>query len=248
MDQSALLQKFEAWNIGQETIAHALSPTCEIHSQNLRGTAFEKYIGNGQAKNLFFKVPSGGGPLKNQLFLVCALVETAVDNKVLSGRLGIKPSAPLRLAADDIFTDVLQIPKGSVNPFVMAQESCSQVTLLLDKKFLECERLLFHPMQSDYTTAIAPAELKTFLERAGARFAYVDLGDTAKLELPAAGVAKVADKAVVKKEQSTQQVVQQSAPKVQTSIVAEEAAWFTPPWQEKEIYFSHQRWLQEVGM
>ena len=25
----------------------------------LQGTAFEKFIGNGQAKNLFFKVPSG---------------------------------------------------------------------------------------------------------------------------------------------------------------------------------------------
>ena len=25
----------------------------------VQGTAFEKFIGNGQAKNLFFKVPSG---------------------------------------------------------------------------------------------------------------------------------------------------------------------------------------------
>ena len=28
----------------------------EMHSENLRGTVFEKFIGKGQAKNLFFKV------------------------------------------------------------------------------------------------------------------------------------------------------------------------------------------------
>merc|ERR1712117_461610 len=110
-------------NIAHETLGHALSPTCDIHSESIRGTKFEKFIGNGQAKNLFFKVPSGGGPLKNQLFLVCALVETHVDNKELSARLGIKPSAPLRFADDSLFDNVLQIPKGSVNPFVMAQTS-----------------------------------------------------------------------------------------------------------------------------
>lgn len=51
----------------------------------------------------------------------------------------------------DIFDDVLQIPKGalslavsalfrgSVNPFVMAQSSCSDVFLILDKAFQNCE-------------------------------------------------------------------------------------------------------------
>eukprot|EP00913_Durusdinium_trenchii_P016745 g15739.t3 len=79
------------WNIAHTTLQHALSPTCEVHSQNLKGTAFEKFIGKGQAKNLFFKVPSGGGPLKNRLFLVCALVETAVSGPLVS----VQPLASL---------------------------------------------------------------------------------------------------------------------------------------------------------
>merc|ERR1719262_780341 len=120
LSKDGLLAKLTDLQIEHQTIEHALSPTCELHSENIRGTAFERYIGNGQAKNLFFKVPSGGGPLKNRLFLVCALVETTVDNKALSERLGIKPSSPLRLAADDVFDSVLQVPKGSVNPFIMA--------------------------------------------------------------------------------------------------------------------------------
>jgi len=185
LGKAQLLEKLSQLGIVHETISHALSPTCEIHSENIKGTSFEKYIGKGQAKNLFFKVPSGGGPLKNRLFLVCALVETAIDNKVLSERLGIKQSAPLRFAADELFTDVLQIPKGSVNPFVMAQSSCDEVVLLLDEQFLHCEALLFHPMQSDFTTALAPAQLSEFLQQvAPGRFQYVDLSTTAKISLP----------------------------------------------------------------
>ena len=138
--------------------------TKALHSENLKGSNFERFIGKGQAKNLFFKVPSGGGKLKNRLFLICALVETNVDNKVLSTRLGIKASAPLRLAADDVFDTVLQVPHGSVNPFVMAQQSCNEVTLLLDQKFKEVEKCLFHPMQSDFTTALTSDQLSAFLD------------------------------------------------------------------------------------
>ncbi|CAK9040410.1 Prolyl-tRNA editing protein ProX (Prolyl-tRNA deacylase ProX) [Durusdinium trenchii] len=181
-----LLAKLSEWNIAHTTLQHALSPTCEVHSQNLKGTAFEKFIGKGQAKNLFFKVPSGGGPLKNRLFLVCALVETDVDNKALSARMGIKASAPLRFASDDIFDDVLQIPKGSVNPFVMAQSSCSDVFLLLDKQFQKCEGLLFHPMQSDWTTCLSPEQLDAFLTHASSgRVLYVDLSSSDKIDVPA---------------------------------------------------------------
>lgn len=196
LSREGLLAKLKAWGIPHPTIQHALSPTCELHSENLKGTEFAHLIGKGQAKNLFFKVPSGGGALKNRLFLVCALVETAVDNKTLSTRMGIKASSPLRLASDDIFDDVLQIPKGSVNPFVLAQESCSEIFLLLDKQFLSCEGLLFHPMSSDFTTCLAPTELTSFLEKAApGRFLYVDLASSDKIDVPPLKtVAKAAPK------------------------------------------------------
>ena len=117
--------------------------------------------------------------------------------------------------------------RGSVNPFVLAQQSCSEVFLLLDKKFQTCEGdsgpfnfeafsifqlqhveihhslfhlqhataqfplpscdlaairrcrvalegLLFHPMQSDFTTCLTPKQLDAFLERAAPnRFTYI---------------------------------------------------------------------------
>eukprot|EP00439_Symbiodinium_sp_Y106_P067412 s456_g11.t1 len=184
----------------------------------MQGTEFAHLIGKGQAKNLFFKVPSGGGALKNRLFLVCALVETAVDNKTLSTRLGIKASSPLRLASDDIFDDVLQIPKGSVNPFVLAQESCSEIFLLLDKQFLSCEGLLFHPMSSDFTTCLAPTELTSFLEKAApGRFLYVDLASSDKIDVPPLKtVAKAAPK-------ETSKAPAKDAPKEMSKTPAKDA-------------------------
>merc|ERR1712125_189146 len=71
-----------------------------------------------------------------------------------------------------------------------------EVVLLLDKEFLKCEQLLFHPMQSDHTTAISPDQLTSFLEQvAPGRFMYVDLTTSDKItlpEIPAPGAATAA--------------------------------------------------------
>jgi len=237
------------WRIKHETIEHALSPTCELHSQHIRGTPFERFIGNGQAKNLFFKVPSGGGPLKNRLFLVCALVETAVDNKVLSTRLGIKASAPLRFAADDIFDNVLQIPKGSVNPFVMAQASCAEVSLLLDQKFLECERVLFHPMQSDFTTALSPDQLTAFLEKASpGRYSYVDLTSAEPLALPGSGGAGAAPPKAAPPAGAKGADAPGPSKSAARSPPPDGDQWWTPPWCEGPTFPAHRGWLDKYGL
>lgn len=237
-----LLGLLSSWGIDCETISHAASPTCAEHSENIKGTAFEKYIGNGQAKNLFFKVPSGGGKLKGRLFLVCALVETVVDAKKLSARLGIKPSAPLRFAADEVFDQVLQCPQGSVNPFVMAQSSCDEVTLLLDEGFRACERLLFHPMQNDYSTALTAEQLAAFLERAApGRYAFVDLASDAPLDIAkmlSAGAPAAAAPPKPQKAQAPAAAPQKAA--AAAAAAAEEApsnrtpAWSLPALDGKE--------------
>ncbi|CAE8730029.1 unnamed protein product [Polarella glacialis] len=99
----------------------------------------------------------------------------------------------------------------------MAQASCDEVTLLLDHKFLQCEQLLFHPMQSDFTTALGPDQLTAFLERAApGRHAYVDLSSDAKIDVapgplpPAAPERKLEAKPEsVKPSESQQQQGQQ---------------------------------------
>ena len=65
-------------------------------------------------------------------------------------------------------SQVLAIPRGSVNPFVMANSSASEVTLLLDAGFKE-KTLLFHPMTNEKTTSISQADLDSFLIAGGAK-------------------------------------------------------------------------------
>lgn len=133
------------------------------------------------------------------MFLVCAALDTDTEPKKLSARLGVKPSAPLRLAADDLFKNVLQLPAGSVNPFVLLNESAKDVTLLLDTKF-RGNSCLFHPMQNDYTTSISSTDLEKFLNEgahAKGRWQYVDFASEEKIDLEeaaAAGSASAAKK------------------------------------------------------
>jgi len=61
---------------------------------------------------------------------------------------------------------VLAIPRGSVNPFVMANSSAKDVTLLLDTGF-QNNTCLFHPMTNEKTTSISSADLNAFFKDAG---------------------------------------------------------------------------------
>ena len=127
--------------------------------------------------------------MKNRFFLICASVNTEVDNKRLSARLGVKESAPLRLADEQAFDSVLAIPRGSVNPFVMINGSTQKagVTLLLDQKFKGSDGLLFHPGQNDATTKISSADLDVLLEARGCAhglaYQYVDFSEDSKIVL-----------------------------------------------------------------
>lgn len=254
-----LLAKLKEWSIEHATVEHAMSPTCEVHSANLTGTVFEKFIATGQAKNLFFKVPSGGGKLKNRLVMVCALVKTVTDNKQISNRLGVKASAPLRLAADDVYHKVLQVPVGAATPFAMAQGSTSEVTLLLDQNFKACETLLFHPMQSDHTTGIAPGQLEAFLEKCcPGRFAYVDFRSSEEIALPGEGgeAAKPEPKGPAPKAQpkakakAEAKAAEPAAGAAEAPEKAKKEQDFAPAsmftnvsWEESPFIQSHKDWL-----
>lgn len=246
----ALLDKLQ---ITHTTIEHAASPTCEAHSAALQGTSLSQFIGKCQAKNLFFKVPSGGGKLKNRLFLICALVDTVVEPKSLSARLGIKASAPLRFADATLFDQVLQVPQGSVTPFVMANESTKEVVLLLDAKFAKCEQLLFHPMRNDWTSAVTPAGLNAFLAGCGAnsRTVYVDMGSSEDIPLPEDGAAAAAEKATEQKPKAKAKA-EAKAPEPEHEAPKEKKEQdFAPDhmfrvhssWEDTIFATAHQQWL-----
>lgn len=242
--KDSILELLGKLGVEQLSVEHAAAPTCEVHTSALAGSPLAPYCAKGQAKNLFFKVPSGGGKLKNRLFLVCALVDTVVDAKALSARLGIKASAPMRFADAKLFDEVLQVPSGSVTAFVMANESTKDVTLLLDSKFKNCEKLLFHPMRNDWTTAISPAGLDTFIKGVGAdaRTLYVDLPSTEEIPLPEEGEAPAAPaaKTAPKKEQPKEK--KDHGPKEQ-DFAPDHMFVFKKTWEETAFLYAHQQWL-----
>lgn len=185
----SLLSTFQSLSLtSTKTVAHIAAPTCEAHSEALAGTALDPRNDSSlvQAKNLFVKVPSKGGPLKDRLFLLIADVKTDIDVKKVSTRLGVKPNAPLRLASEDVFDKVLQVPRGSVTPFVMANDSVKSgnVVLLLDEKF-RGKKGLFHPMRNDYTTSIESGELEKFLNQScgAAKWKWVDFSPAGEKEI-----------------------------------------------------------------
>merc|ERR1712113_1127493 len=100
----------------------------------------------------------------------------------------------------------------------MAQSSCAEVTLLLDNKFLQCERLLFHPMQSDFTTALAPDQLTAFLDRAApSRYAFIDLASKEPVVLPKGQSLNTSAKATLATSPTSE------------NLPKEDAGWWTPP-------------------
>ncbi|XP_031124664.1 uncharacterized protein LOC116027279 isoform X1 [Ipomoea triloba] len=130
-----------------------------------------KYVGNikgALCKNLFLK------DKKNRFYIVSALSETKVDLKVLSQRLGLGKGG-LRMAPEEAFTEVLQVPLGSVTPFALVNESARHVSLVLDRGLKTQERCIFHPLSNDTSIALNARDLDKFLNSIGKTLAYVDL-------------------------------------------------------------------------
>ncbi|XP_015865602.1 uncharacterized protein LOC107403246 [Ziziphus jujuba] len=141
------------------------------HPVVLTVEAQAKYVGDlggGLSKNLFLK------DKKNRLYIVSALVNTKVDLKVLSTRLGLGKGG-LRMAPEEALGEVLQVPLGCVTPFALVNESARHVALLLDQGFKSQEYCFFHPLSNDMSISLNVSGLDKFLKSVGRDPTYVDL-------------------------------------------------------------------------
>ncbi|GJV40483.1 prolyl-tRNA synthetase associated domain-containing protein 1 [Tanacetum coccineum] len=129
-----------------------------------------KYVGDkkgGLSKNLFLKDKKG------RFYVVSALADTKIDLKVLQQRLGVGKG--LRMAPEEAFAEILQVPLGSVTPFALVNESARNVSLLLDQGFKTKECCFFHPLSNDTTISLNIQDVESFLKSDGRLVAYVDL-------------------------------------------------------------------------
>jgi len=109
-------------------------------------------------KNLFLK------DAKNQMWLVSAPVERAIDLKSLPERIG---SARLSFGSADRLRATLGIEPGSVTPFALINDAAHRVTAVLDRAMMSADLLAFHPLVNTATTTIAPTDLVAFLKAIG---------------------------------------------------------------------------------
>src|ERR1044072_9031193 len=129
-DLLAFLQKH---GIVTSTVEHPPLFTVE-ESQALRGE-----IAGGHTKNLFLK------DKKDQIFLVVAEEDAAIDMKTLHKRID---SARLSFGKPELLAELLGVVPGSVTPFGVMNDTGGRVTVILDSALLRHEKLNFHPLEN----------------------------------------------------------------------------------------------------
>jgi Ala-tRNA(Pro) deacylase len=129
------------------------------------GQEIKAALPGGHTKNLFLKDHRG------QIWLICALGETAIDLKRLPPVIG---SARLSFGSPELLYEVLGVRPGSVTIFALINDAARRVRLVLDAALLAPEPINFHPLTNTATTAVSQAGLWRFLEALGITPLVVD--------------------------------------------------------------------------
>lgn len=147
-----LFAYFDELGIKTQTVNHDPVFTVE-ESKALRGK-----IDGAHSKNLFLKDKKGA------LFLLVAEESTPISMKHLHPILG---SARLSFGKPELLFEKLGVRPGSVTPFSVINDKDGDVTLILDEGLMNHERLNFHPLINDATTAISRDDLMKFAQASG---------------------------------------------------------------------------------
>ena len=157
--RAELFAFLDAHGIDHATTEHA--PVYRVEE----GHAIKAALPGGHSKNLFLKDARG------QLWLICALGETAIDLKRTPAAIG---SARLSFGSPERLWSALAVRPGSVTPFALLNDPERRVRLVLDAALMACEPLNFHPLSNDATTAVSRAGLLRFLGALGRGAPVVD--------------------------------------------------------------------------
>lgn len=144
MTQDDLFNRLQALGISTETHQHPPVFTVEEaqrHCSHLLG---------GHCKNLFLKDKKG------RLWLIVTLDSQPIDLKALSKALG---SPRFSFGKPELLLDILGVTPGSVTPFALINDTECRVSVVLDVAMMAMDRLNYHPLSNDATTAITPGDL-----------------------------------------------------------------------------------------
>lgn len=147
-----LMDRLARLGIATTTVRHPPVFTVD-ESKALRGELPGAHI-----KNLFLKDKKG------RLWLVVAAEDRPIDLKDLRRRLG---AATLSFGRPELLREVLGVEPGSVTPFGVINDVDARVTVVIDAALMAADVIHAHPLTNTASSAIAPADLCTFLEDTG---------------------------------------------------------------------------------
>jgi Ala-tRNA(Pro) deacylase len=147
------LALLDRMGIRHETIRHPAAFTV-AESKELRGA-----IPGAHTKNLFLKDKKG------RFFLVTAVESTVIDLKRLHETIG--GSGRVSFGSAEQLMAHLGVEPGSVTALAVVNDTAGAVTMILDARLLEFERVNCHPLVNTMTTGMARDDLVRFLTEAG---------------------------------------------------------------------------------
>src|SRR5215510_5052449 len=149
---SDLFAYLDRLGIAHATVTHPPLFTVE-QSRELRGA-----IPGGHTKNLFLK------DKRDQVFLVVALEDAAIELKSLHHRLGAERFS---FGSADLLRELWGVEPGAVTPFGAINDTAARVTVVLDQAMMGEARLNYHPLVNTMTTTIGRDDRVKFLAATG---------------------------------------------------------------------------------
>jgi Ala-tRNA(Pro) deacylase len=148
-----LFAKLDALGVAHETQHHPAVFTVE-ESKRLRGV-----LPGAHVKNLFVK------DKKSRLFLISAVEDTQIDLKKVHESIG--GAGRVSFCSADLLMEVLGVAAGSVTPFAAVNDTTGRVTVVLDQRLMQHERINVHPLVNTMTTGVSRDGLLAFLRATG---------------------------------------------------------------------------------
>lgn len=156
-----LYQLLEHLDIKFEYIEHPEAPTIEIAKQYWAGHDAK------HCKNLFFRNHKG-----NKHYLVILDCDQSMNIHDIEKQLH---QGKLSFASEQRLMKYLGVKPGSVTPFGLINDTEHHVTLFIDKKLQNAEKLSFHPCINTASLIISNADFVKFLNHTTNPYLWIDV-------------------------------------------------------------------------
>jgi Ala-tRNA(Pro) deacylase len=149
MSESRLYADLALLNIEYQMVEHEAVFTVEESSK------LDRDIPGAHTKNLFLKDTAG------QYWLVTVPAHIRVDLKQLPDAIGCKRVSFAK--AEDMLR-LLGIEPGSVTPLAAINDANGDVSVVIDSRLLEADRVNIHPLRNTATLGLSPDNLVKLLQ------------------------------------------------------------------------------------